>query len=71
MVVPIKKITFCGFPNGYMWTDEVFYRYSCAVCSMVLLSDGNSEIGAHVGEQTLLFDLLKAFDDLPRLPCKL
>ena len=30
-------------------------------CCMVLISDGNSEIGAHV-RNNLLFDLFKAFD---------
>ena len=29
---------------------------------MILIIDGNSEIGAHGKEQSLLFDLLKEFD---------
>ena len=31
---------------------------------MVLIIDGNSEIGAHGKEQSLLFDLLKEFDQI-------
>ena len=30
--------------------------------AMVLIVDGNSEKGAHVLEQSMLFDLFKAFD---------
>ena len=39
-----------------------YIRRQQMITLMVLIFDGDSEIGAHVKEQSLLFDLFKAFD---------
>ena len=52
-VGPLVKELFCGFPSHYDVTDPYptnlpFNPSAAQSTSMVLIVDGNSEIGAHI-----------------------